>query len=575
MKYCNKCGNKVNDTDKFCKRCGNKLLPLTNSNNISSVKQDNNNFTAENIEEKHPNNISNNNIEQNSSVNTNQSDNNNSLNNQENPEEVPINANKNSQNSDTNETNDSNNINNNNNTNNNIKNDFSDNNNNSYVIPAPNTDIIKYNSSSRNTKKIAAVILSIAAVALIVFGVFHKFIFAEYYCMKANNALSEAEKIEYSSKAVESYASSKTKSLAKKTFSQTSDKNLALAETKLKEMSSILSQKDYRDILNSLEEKKIENSCNQSKYSDALIELGKLYKLGGDIKSNKNYDTIMLNVVSELAGTEVKTNKHLLLNDGQAYYGNLDDDPFDEIIEVNSDTDEHKINLFKFNNNKYELTDTKIINTSGNMSIKGIYKYTKDKNGVYIEYEDSGLTQNSMCVLSVSDNKLIIKGTVSGQEYVKVDDIDNDKIYEICSSSISDASSVSKTLIKWYKINDDGSDPKEIKSTTKNSSSSPTTGESSNKANLNTDNSDSYIFPNSDCEYLSDEDLKYLSKDELALARNEIFARHGYVFTQEPFKSYFAKKNWYSEDSTYTGNEETLNDYEKANCKLIQSWEKK
>ncbi|WP_241428102.1 YARHG domain-containing protein [Clostridium sp. DJ247] len=35
----------------------------------------------------------------------------------------------------------------------------------------------------------------------------------------------------------------------------------------------------------------------------------------------------------------------------------------------------------------------------------------------------------------------------------------------------------------------------------------------------------------------------FLSKEELALVRNEIFARHGYVFQTDPYKSYFNGKS--------------------------------
>lgn len=82
-----------------------------------------------------------------------------------------------------------------------------------------------------------------------------------------------------------------------------------------------------------------------------------------------------------------------------------------------------------------------------------------------------------------------------------------------------------------------------------------------------------YIFPNSDTEYLSDDDVSDLSKEELRLARNEIFARYGYVFQADDLQEYFENKSWYSPD--YSGNisEDMLNDYEKANVALIKSYE--
>lgn len=82
-----------------------------------------------------------------------------------------------------------------------------------------------------------------------------------------------------------------------------------------------------------------------------------------------------------------------------------------------------------------------------------------------------------------------------------------------------------------------------------------------------------YILPDSDKKYLSVEDIKNLSKDELAIARNEIFARHGYVFKMEEYKNYFKSKTWYKENPSFSGSESELNEYEKANINLIKSYE--
>ncbi len=82
-----------------------------------------------------------------------------------------------------------------------------------------------------------------------------------------------------------------------------------------------------------------------------------------------------------------------------------------------------------------------------------------------------------------------------------------------------------------------------------------------------------YILPDSDKKYLSAEDIKNLSKDELAIARNEIFARHGYVFKMEEYKNYFKSKTWYKENPLFSVSESELNEYEKANINLIKSYE--
>ena len=83
-----------------------------------------------------------------------------------------------------------------------------------------------------------------------------------------------------------------------------------------------------------------------------------------------------------------------------------------------------------------------------------------------------------------------------------------------------------------------------------------------------------YILPYSASTYLSASDLSQFNKSTLALMRNEIYARHGYVFTVEPFKSYFNSKSWYTPDPTFKGNDSELNDYEIQNVRTIQSVEK-
>lgn len=91
--------------------------------------------------------------------------------------------------------------------------------------------------------------------------------------------------------------------------------------------------------------------------------------------------------------------------------------------------------------------------------------------------------------------------------------------------------------------------------------------------NKNTSSSD-YIIENSNSVYLTKGDLKTLSKKQLSYARNEIFARHGYVFKSQEYQDYFSSKNWYVKNESYDGNQNVFNEFEKANLKLIESLEK-
>lgn len=54
-----------------------------------------------------------------------------------------------------------------------------------------------------------------------------------------------------------------------------------------------------------------------------------------------------------------------------------------------------------------------------------------------------------------------------------------------------------------------------------------------------------YILPTSNTQYLSSSDLYGMNLDELALARNEIYARHGRQFNNEGYTAWFNSKTWY------------------------------
>lgn len=95
-----------------------------------------------------------------------------------------------------------------------------------------------------------------------------------------------------------------------------------------------------------------------------------------------------------------------------------------------------------------------------------------------------------------------------------------------------------------------------------------------NGFNINDKNTD-YIIYDSDRRLLTKEELSNYSKEELAYIRNEIFARRGYVFESEEYKSYFNKKTWYTPNPSFDGNIDSLNLIEKENVNLIKELEGK
>ncbi|MEN1761725.1 S-layer homology domain-containing protein [Anoxynatronum sibiricum] len=81
-----------------------------------------------------------------------------------------------------------------------------------------------------------------------------------------------------------------------------------------------------------------------------------------------------------------------------------------------------------------------------------------------------------------------------------------------------------------------------------------------------------YILPNSHQKLLGTADIESLTMEELRLARNEIFARHGYAFKSEDLQQYFKQKEWYSINDSYR--EDLLSDIEKKNAEFILEYEK-
>lgn len=81
-----------------------------------------------------------------------------------------------------------------------------------------------------------------------------------------------------------------------------------------------------------------------------------------------------------------------------------------------------------------------------------------------------------------------------------------------------------------------------------------------------------YIFPDSNSRYLSEEEVRSVEADRLFIGRNELFARHGYIFQDEGLQQYFNGMPWYS--GTVTAEQfnadAIFNDFEKKNTELIK-----
>lgn len=114
------------------------------------------------------------------------------------------------------------------------------------------------------------------------------------------------------------------------------------------------------------------------------------------------------------------------------------------------------------------------------------------------------------------------------------------------------------------KSDDLSSDQKKKDDTQKNSQGSLSNGNSSAGGN-------SSIFPQASDKLLTADDVNNLSGWDLKIMRNEIYARHGYIFKTEEMKSYFSYEKWYV--PKYEKVDDMLTDVEKKNIELIKRYE--
>lgn len=79
------------------------------------------------------------------------------------------------------------------------------------------------------------------------------------------------------------------------------------------------------------------------------------------------------------------------------------------------------------------------------------------------------------------------------------------------------------------------------------------------------------IYPEGSTRMLRIADIRGLTNWDLKVMRNEIFARHGYIFKTEEMSTYFRSQPWYQ--PRFTNVEAKLSPIEKANVKFIQQYE--
>jgi hypothetical protein len=80
-------------------------------------------------------------------------------------------------------------------------------------------------------------------------------------------------------------------------------------------------------------------------------------------------------------------------------------------------------------------------------------------------------------------------------------------------------------------------------------------------------------YPFASAREMVEDDLKNLSEFDRRVLKNEILARHGFIFQNEEMKSYFSEQKWYKPKSKNV--DKMLTDIENHNIEIINTYEMK
>lgn len=111
-------------------------------------------------------------------------------------------------------------------------------------------------------------------------------------------------------------------------------------------------------------------------------------------------------------------------------------------------------------------------------------------------------------------------------------------------------------------------------SQTKQSQENQTQPTQSDKKEAQDDKKDTaYIIDYSNQKQLGKQDIELLDKLLLKYARNEIYARHGFIFKDANLQNYFDKKAWYIRNPDFKGIGDELSSIEKSNIAILKTYE--
>ena len=176
---------------------------------------------------------------------------------------------------------------------------------------------------------------------------------------------------------------------------------------------------------------------------------------------------------------------------------------------------------------------------------------------IYAKASDSGIVSNKISSRLITGGE-VIRNSATGKPLMTFI-MDGVRYY----AHVSEGSTTEQIKGKPFTVNADA---------TSETYNGNTIYEISNMTKYDGD----YILPESGTRLLNENDIKGLSKYDLALARNEIYARHGRKFQTAEYSTYFSSKPWYHIDPNYNYSDDdgNLNEIERENVMFILEAEK-
>ncbi len=269
---------------------------------------------------------------------------------------------------------------------------------------------------------------------------------------------------------------------------------------------------------------------------------------------------VIFSLISITSCDNNKINENLsdsINNGGQAYQNNICEDIQKDDVDINDNNEELEQETDEWLKKETEENKYNKINVVSVKELNGNYKKYMDN---YVKVEGT---------IDYIDEKEIICEMIltDGSEFIEIEYYDTTDYFKGDYISIEGIVAGSDNSHTYNK--------KPILMTTieatkiGNIDSSETTNQvdiASTDLTLEANLVEGFVFAKSDKEKLTYTQINSLDNYSLKVARNEIFARHGYAFKSLDLKKYFGERDWYESNADYKGQ---LNSIETYNVNLI------